>query len=272
MYLPDFELRRPRTVEEAVALIADETRDSAVYMGGTELLLLMKLGLAGPEVLVDCKGVAGLKDLRVRGSQLSIGAAVTHAAIEAAEEVNDLVPELALVCGALANVRVRTAGTLGGNLCFADPHSDPATLLAAIDASVRLVGRHGVRTVGVADLARGPYDAVLDRELLLAVDAEVPDGLRVAYERIVLRERPVVTVAVLHDPQHGWRIAVGGAGQLARRIGDVEDVMNTGTAELGDAQAALREQLRPAEDLDGSEEYKQQLVSVLLGRALARIR
>jgi carbon-monoxide dehydrogenase medium subunit len=273
MYLPPFELRRPESVAEAVALLRNQDRDHAVYMGGTELLLLMKLGLAAPEVLVDCKRIPDLRTLSVSGRTLSIGAGATHAELERSPEVNDLLPGLASLSSHLANVRVRTAGTLGGNLCFADPSSDPATLLTAVGANLHLAGPTGRRTVAIADFTDGPYSADLrPGELLVSIDVTVPDPEeRVAYERLVLRERPVVSVAIVRGED--WQVSVGGAGQVAMLMPHVGAVLGEGSdAQIAEAASVLSAQLHPADDLDGSADYKRHLATVLLRRAVQQVR
>src|SRR5438270_9836753 len=99
-------------------------------------MLLMKLGLAGYGHLIDVKGIAELHDLRAENGHLHIGAAVTHRQLERAPVVRDGWPALAAMERNIANIRVRTVGSLGGNLCFSDPHSDPATFLLAAGAEL----------------------------------------------------------------------------------------------------------------------------------------
>ena len=125
-------------------MLAELGEDAAVYAGGTELLLLMKLGLLRPKHLVDVKRIAGFTEI-ADGDRLTIGAAVTHRAIEQSALVRARCPLVGAVARHVANVRVRNVGTLGGNLSFADPHSDPATLLLTLDASVELRSPRGRR-------------------------------------------------------------------------------------------------------------------------------
>ena len=111
--------------------------DAALYCGGTELLLLLKLGFAAFGHLVDVEGDRGARAAsRPRTATLVIGAAVTHRELERSALVRERLPALAAMERSVANLRVREAGTLGGNLCFSDPHSDPATFLLAADAEV----------------------------------------------------------------------------------------------------------------------------------------
>ena len=134
MKLPPFTLHRPGSVGQASRLLAGLGDDGAAYCGGTELLLAMKLGLASYEHLVDLKRVDALRGITQTGDGVRIGAASTHREIETSATLHAAYPELCAMIAQVANVRVRSVGTLGGNLCFADPHSDPASFLIAAGA------------------------------------------------------------------------------------------------------------------------------------------
>src|SRR5262245_38237828 len=113
--LRPFTLHRPETAEEACALLARLGEDAAPYAGGTELLLLMKLGLLRPPHLVDVKRIRELGALS-DGGRLTIGATVTHRALERSALVREHWPLVASVARHVANVGVRNVGTVGGTL------------------------------------------------------------------------------------------------------------------------------------------------------------
>ena len=127
----------------------------------------------------------------------------------------------------VANVRVRTTGTLGGNLAFADSHSDPATFLLAAGASV-LVGRgDGRRSLGIDEFIVGPYETALEPgELLLAVEVPaMPDDAAMAHLRFKSHERPAATVSAWVRVEEGRvreaRLAVGSVGVRPVRLDGV---------------------------------------------------
>lgn len=279
MRLPPFVLEAPTTVEEASGLLERYGDEAALYGGGTELLLLMKLGFAEPRRLVDVKGIRELGGLRVEDGRLVIGATVTHRELERSPLVRERWPALAEMERSVANVRVRSAGTLGGNLCFGDPHSDPATFLLAAEADV--VARSGgarPRTIPLAAFVRGPYQTALEPgELLLAVRVpELPEGAAMAHRKLAFHERPAITVSCLVRLERGavaeGRIAVGSVGPLPERAQRAEELLRGASLERPEALAASAEaaaaEVSPVEDGHGSVEYKRQLVRVLVGRAL----
>jgi len=200
MKLPPFSVHRPVSAGQASRLLADLGDDAAAYCGGTELLLAMKLGLASYEHLVDLKRVAALRGISAGGDGgVRIGAAATHHEIETSAALRARYPELAAMISQVANLRVRSVGTLGGNLCFADPHSDPASFLLAAGATMICQRGEESRRVPAAGFLAGPYQTVLaPGELLTAVELPPrPDRTGLSHLRMKLTERPVVTVTAL---------------------------------------------------------------------------
>jgi aerobic carbon-monoxide dehydrogenase medium subunit len=222
--LSPFTLHRPGSVGQASRLLADLGDEGAAYCGGTELLLAMKLGLAGYEHLVDLKRVGALRGISVLPSDgVRIGAAATHREIETSAVLRARYPELCAMISQVANVRVRSVGTLGGNLCFADPHSDPASFL--ITAGATMVGQHGetTRRIPAATFWTGLYETALaPGELLTAVELPPrPDRAALSHLRMKLTERPAVTVTAMLTLAAAEVASVTGARLTIGSIGSV---------------------------------------------------
>jgi aerobic carbon-monoxide dehydrogenase medium subunit len=281
--LPPFQLHRPGTLEEATELLEQHGDDAALYCGGTELVLLLKLGFASFGHLVDLKGIEELRGLSLEDHTLALGAATTHREIERSALVRERLPALAAMERHVANLRVRSAGTLGGNLCFSDPHSDPATFLLALDGEV--VCRRGggrARRLPIADFVVGPYQTALEQgEVLTAVRVRLPPaGSTVTHEKFAVHERPAATVTCLVRVDRGRvqdaRVAIGSVGVRPARAPEAErllaglDPARPDAAALAEAGTAAAEAANPVEDANGSVEYKANLVAVLVRRALER--
>src|SRR3989441_12672633 len=157
----------------------------------------MKLGLLRPRHLVDVKRIRPF-DGSADGTHLAIGATVTHRTLERSALVRARCPLVASVARHVANVRVRNVGTVGGNLAFADPHSDLATLFLTLDASVELVSPRGRRELSLADFVRGPWETAREPDELLASVRLVPwpPGTAAAYVKFGVHERPTLGVSV----------------------------------------------------------------------------
>jgi carbon-monoxide dehydrogenase medium subunit len=281
--LPPFELHRPRSVEEATDLVDRYGDDAAFYCGGTELLLLLKLGFSSFGHLVDLKHVEELEGVRVEDGELVVGAAVTHRELERSALVREQLPSLAAMERGVANLRVREVGTLGGNLAFSDPHSDPATFLLALDAEVEWRrGGEPLRRIPISDFVVGPYQTALQPgDVLTSVRIPVPpEGAAVAHAKFAFHERPTATVACLARVVDGQvaeaRVAVGSVGARPVRATAAEQALagapvdELGAAVLGEAGELAAEAAAPVDDANGSSEYKAQLVRVLVGRTFGQ--
>jgi carbon-monoxide dehydrogenase medium subunit len=278
--LPPFERHRPATVEEATELLERYGDDGIAYVGGTELFLLYKLGFADYAHVIDLKAIDELRGIERRDGMLRIGAAETHRAIERHPTVRAEWPALAAMERGVGNLRVRTMGSIGGNLCFADPHSDPATFLLALDGALEARrGRGDPRRIAVDEFVTGPYENALEEgELLTAVLVPKPaPGTAIVHRKFVLHERPAITVAchlrLDGDRLADVRLAVGSAGLWAIRAVAAEEVL--GGALVGELEEALEragelaaDAAGPVEDANGSAEYKRHLVAVLSWRAV----
>src|SRR5580704_15892830 len=141
--LSRFQIHQPASALEASQMLAHYGEDASIYAGGTELLLAMRHQALNYRHLIDLKVVPGLDSIEVRDGFLEIGATSTHRSIERSTLVRQNQPALAEMESQVANVRVRATGTLGGNLCFAEPHSDPARLLLVLEGRVKLDGLSG---------------------------------------------------------------------------------------------------------------------------------
>lgn len=274
MTLPPFDLHRPSTEEEARELLLRFGDDAAAICGGTELLLLLKLGYAAYGHLVSISEIPALRGVRAENGSLLIGATSTHREIESSSVVLEHLPALAAMERRVANIRVRNVGTLGGNLCFSDPHSDPATFLLALDAEAEWADRRAT----LHEFLVGPYQTALaPGELLRAVRIPLPTSdTQIVHRKFAFHERPAATVTTAVCVQDGTiteaRIAVGSVGSRALRAHAAEARLQGVPADdpnaIAEAAETAAEASEPADDANGSAEYKQELVRVLVTRCL----
>jgi aerobic carbon-monoxide dehydrogenase medium subunit len=277
--LQSLQLIQPTTVAEASGALADFGEKAKIYAGGAELLLLLRNGLLPAEILVDVKKIERLHRITSDNGTIRIGACVTHHELESSAVVGERAPALAYAESQVANVRVRNQGTLGGNLAFNDPHSDPGTVLLVHDASVFVGNERGERRVPLNEFFIDMYATALEPgELLLEVDLPpLPAGMRSSYIRLHRYQRPTLGVAAAAITSNGTiedvRLAVGCVGPKSVRLTELERKL-CGT-KLDDAKRILTEQknylrglLQPVDDLLGSAEYKLYMTRVMLGDAL----
>ena len=275
-----FEVHRATSVDEAVELRRRYGDDAAVYAGGTELLLAMKLGVARYGHLIDVKPIAAISGVTRTDGIVRVGATTTHWELERDPLLRRALPAFARMEANVANVRVRAAGTLAGNLAFAEPHADPPALLVALGARVTLQGSNGARMVAVADLITGMYEtAIGPDEILTHIEIPVPpEDARVAYVKFQILERPSVGVAAIATLREGCfvgapTLVVGAVDEVPRRVATPRLAgASARAAETRDAIAeAARAAVEPIPDLAGGVEYKRHLVGVFALRALDQL-
>src|SRR5262245_14705563 len=277
--LGSLQLLQPTTVDEASGALRDFAERGKIYAGGAELLLLMRHGFLQSEILVDVKKIDRLHRITSNDGLLCVGACVTHHALETDPVVREHAPSFAYAESQVANVRVRNQGTLGGNLCFNDPHSDPGTVLLVHNASVTLGSQRGERQLQLNDFFLDVYETALEPDELM-LDVRIPPlpaGMISAYLRLHRFQRPTLGIAVALKMNNGKiaesRLAVGCIGPKAQRLSELETKINGSS--INDAKQILagqknyfRDLLRPVDDLLGSADYKLYMTHVLLGQAL----
>jgi len=282
--ISSFFLYQPNSLEDACRLLRQYGEEARILAGGSELILLLKLGLASPRHIIDIKRIPNLDRVEFdsTGRILQIGALATHRAVERSETVRKYFPQLVEMERQVANVRVRNIGTLGGNLCFAEPHADPGTLLFAYGAKVKVCSSRGQRVLELSSFFLDYYETALQQdEILTGIEiSKLGENFTGTYLRLCPGERPTVAVALLIGWKDGMaddvRLALGCVGPTPIRAQEVEKSLSGRSAreilasalEAGDGAALLCD---PVEDIWGSAEYKRQIVRVFVTRGLSEL-
>lgn len=276
-----FDLAEPATVEEAAALIADGD-GVKLLAGGTALLIVIKQGVFTPTRLVSTRRIPGLDRIdEAPDGTIRIGASVTHTQAESSPVIRRRYSALAQAIHFVANARIRNMATLAGNLCHADPHSDPPPVLLALEARVRLKGLRGTRELPFREFLRGYYETALAPGEILTeiIIPPPPRPLYGAYVRCALRsatDYPSVCVTAWVSPGEAGicqelRLAVGGVTSVATRITAAEQAgpgARLTAARIEELAALGAESLEATTDLHGAAWYKRRMARVFLKRTL----
>lgn len=279
-----FTLHQPDSLEAACSLLSQYGEEAKILAGGSELILLLKMGLASPGRLIDIKGIPDLGRIRfdAHTQVLHIGALVTHRALELSPAVREHFPLLVQMERQVASVRVRNVGSLAGNLCFAEPHADPGTLLMAYRARIKARSARGERTIELSDLFVDYYKTALEEDEILA-GIEIPklaEDFSGTYLRFCPGERPSAAVALLAEWKDGGcenlRLVIGCVGPRPIRAEEIEEGLGRRSAEeiMAKAEEAAKKAALlcdPLDDFWGSVEYKRQIVKSLILRALSQL-
>ena len=281
----DFEYLEPTTVAEACALLQRYAGAARPYAGGAYLSIVLKQGLIQPAALVNIKKIDELKGIRFDAEDgLVIGALTTHRELETSELAQAKFPILAEVERAVANIRVRNVGTIGGNLASGEPLTDLAQVFIALDARAGIAGPSGSRIVSMEELFIDVYQTSLAEDELLTqiVIPPLPPGSGIEYIRFSsssIVDKPAVgvcaRVSLSADSKtcDAVRISLGCVAPTPMRARKAEGILAGRpfspelAAEAGAAAAAASS---PVSDLRGSEKFKRGIVRALVRRALEK--
>jgi aerobic carbon-monoxide dehydrogenase medium subunit len=274
MLLREVEYVRPATVEEAVSLLGSYEGARALA-GGQTLVNVMKARAAAPDVLVD---LADLEELRAIGFSadglLEIGAMVTYAQLVGSSEVEVARPILAEVAATIADVQVRNRGTVGGNVCVADPTNHLPPLLLALDATFTIRGPESERTVSADEFFVGVYmTAVSEGELLTKVSVPPSSGAGDGFAGLTIGKHGtyVANAAATVSDEGGVRIALGCVDAVPVRASAMEERLAGGDLSAEAVAAAaegLGASLDPPSDAHGSGDFRRHLAEVSAVRAV----
>jgi carbon-monoxide dehydrogenase medium subunit len=276
-----FDYHVPKSVDEAIALLGKLGENAKILAGGQSLIPAMRFRLASPEQLVDINRIEGLSYVEERGNYLAIGAMTREHSLEELPLIAKSYPLLLDTAKVIADPIVRNRATIGGNLAHADPANDhPATMLA-FNATVIAKSAGGTREIPIDDFFVGLFESCLEHgELLTEIRIPKPvagsGGAYIKIERKV-GDYAVAAVAVQLQLTAGKiaaiRIGLTNVSPVPLRAKAAEAALlgTTGDdASLASAGVAAAAECEPAADLRGQEDYKRDLVRVLIQRTVRR--
>lgn len=280
---PPFDYSSPDTLEEALAILAEEGDEARPLAGGQSLIPLLSLRLARPSHLIDLAGVEELKSIEANGT-LTIGAMVRERQAEADERVHRLAPLLSYALPFIGHPAIRSRGTIGGSLSHADPAAELPAVARIVDATLVAQSRdRGSRTITAADFFTGFFSTALEPdEILTAVQIPAPaPNTGWAMDEVARRHGDFAMVGVAAmvrlDAGAGKiaeaRIALTGVADTPFRATEAEQML-AGAAPTPDTWSEAAQQaaatLSPAADLHGTPAYRRHVARVLIQRALTQ--
>ncbi|ACA15114.1 molybdopterin dehydrogenase FAD-binding [Methylobacterium sp. 4-46] len=278
-----FAYRRVESLQEALAAFAACEGEARYLTGGQSLLPALKLRLDAPDLLIDIGRIAALRGIADGPGGLRLGALTRHAEILRDPLVAARAPLLAEAAAHVAHPAIRNQGTLGGNLALADPASEFPACMLALGARMEIAGAGGARMVAAEDFFRDLYDTALaPGEILAAVWVPPPaPGQRHRFDELARRrgDYALAGLAASADLREAGRVAairlafcaVGPTPMRAPRAEAALTGRPLDREAIRAAQAALGDDLAPADDASLSGAVRLHLARVLLGRVLASL-
>jgi len=279
MKLPPVGYEAPKTVSEALELLAEHQDEASVLAGGQSLIPLLALRLAQPAVLIDINGVAELYGVSAKDGWVTVGAMTREYMAEESETVADAVPLLAAALPLIGHEAIRNRGTVGGSLAHADPAAELPAVARALDAEFVVRGRPGERVVPAAEWFEG-YLTTSRRPDELLVEVRFPaarPGTGVSFQEVARRHGDFAMVGlgtsvtlsdgVITDA----RLAFAGVSDVPARATGAEDLLAGERPSAGLFDEAARRaaaDIDPPADLHGSAEYRKKVAATLVRRGL----
>lgn len=208
---PSFDFEAPRTLEDAVSLLADAGEDAKLLAGGQSLIPLLNLRFAAPSVLIDLNGIDGLDQIRADDGRLRLGALARHSTVERDPLIAEKHPLLSEAMSYVAHPQIRNRGTIGGTTAHADPAAEVPVVLLISDARVVACSQRGQREIGVDELFVSIFTTSLEPDEILT--------------EVILPDRPVTPGTAFGSSfqefarRHG-DYAIGGAAAIVQLDGD----------------------------------------------------
>jgi CO/xanthine dehydrogenase FAD-binding subunit len=273
----------PKTVADAVKLLAAHGEKARPLVGGTDLIIQLRAGTRRPEYVVDVKHIPEVSRISFSMQHgLHLGAAVSCIEIHENADMRRYYPGLTEAAHLIGSLQIQSRASVGGNLCNGSPAGDSTPALIALGAKARVVGPQGERTVPVETFITAPGRTVLQPgELLveLLIDAPARHSSD-AYLRFIPRnEMDIAVVGVggsitldLDDDRVvDARIALGAVGPtpiVATEAAKAIIGKKLDAAALDNAARLATSVATPIDDMRGTAEYRSHIVGVLTRRVL----
>lgn len=274
----------PRNVDELVEVFQANPQ-AKLLAGGTDYMVEVNLHGRKPETMISLRRVKELTEWSVRANQsrITIGAGVPYADMEVGE-IARLVPALAQAARTVGSPQIRAAGTLGGNLGTCSPAGDSLPVLAALGATIHVIGPDGNRDIEFADFMVGvKKNSLQPSEFVHSVSLPLVEGWQ-GYAKVGTRNAMVISTAsacLVRDSDEGFvAIALGSVGPTIIRAYAAERWLMKSTSLRGGSQLdpsiaqefgrRVAQESRPIDDHRSTADYRRHAIGVLAQRLLTR--
>jgi carbon-monoxide dehydrogenase medium subunit len=275
-----FEYRKPKSLEDAAALLSAHAGEAKILAGGQTLVPMLNFRLAAPSMLVEIDDIEYLDRIELGHGKLKLGALVRWHQIETSAMVRAANPLLAEAVRHIAHYPIRSRGTWAGSSAHADPAAEFPAVAVASGAQFGTFSSRGRRAIQAADFFVGPLTTALEPDEILT-DVEFPPwakGRRWGFDEFSLRpgDFALAGVAVLIDGSGdtvSCRLTCFGAGDKPGRLPRAEAIIaaeGLTDAAIKRAAATAMHEIEPQVDIHASADYRRALVEVLFDRTIRK--
>jgi CO/xanthine dehydrogenase FAD-binding subunit len=256
-------LFRPSNLRDALHMLRDEGPLTPLA-GCTDVYVNLHFGSTKDRRYIDLWSVPELRGVASDRNMLRLGALTTFTDIIESTVVRKRLPMLVAAAREVGGKQIQNRGTIGGNIANASPAGDSLPVFAAVDAAVVLQSAVGERRVPFNQFYTGyRTSARRDDELIVAVEIGRIEGKQY-WRKVGTRRAQAISkvmCAAVRGPQ--VRISFGSVAPTVIRLPRTEEILSSGGT-LQAAQAMVREEIAPIDDLRSTAEYRRQVSANLV--------
>ncbi|OFX16973.1 MAG: FAD-binding protein [Bacteroidetes bacterium GWA2_31_9] len=274
----EFEYIKPKTVNEAVDILAKYGSKASILAGGTDIVVKLKETPFNPEILVDIKGIDELSKIEFSNGVLKIGALVTFSELIDSEIVKTNFPLIHEASTTVASIGTRNRATIVGNICSAVPSLDSGPALLVYEADVIVKNNSGERKISIKDWFTGPKKtAIKEGDLVIGLEIKKPtDKHGTSYVKLGRyrgEDLAQAGVGVFVTESNNYKISFCALGPVPVRATIIENLLNGKSLDekiLNEAKELVEKVISPITDIRASKEYRMHIAKVMLERALLK--
>jgi CO/xanthine dehydrogenase FAD-binding subunit len=277
---PPFDYMDPRSLDDAVGLLAEHGDEGKILAGGQSLVPLLNFRLAQPSVIVDVNRVLELSYLRRSNGRLRIGAMCRQTRLEQSPVAREGWGLLGDALALVAHPQIRNRGTVGGSAAHADPAAELPVAFSALEARFTARSSRGERVLDADEFFVTHLTTALEPDELL-IEVEVPpvaEGTGHAFTEYSRRHGDFALggAAVLYTKNGDGtctdaRIAMLGAADTPLRAREAEAALRGQKLDddvAAEAAKLAARDIEPTGDIHGSSSYRKRLIEAMVRRAL----
>ncbi len=284
-YVPDYELRAPRTLGDALDLLAREPGAWRPFAGGTDLMVLFEAGVLAHKRFLSVWHLKELRGIEVSDEHVTLGALTTYSEVRSSEVLRREFPSLVAAARETGGWAIQNRGTLGGNIANASPAADSPPALISYDAELELVSASGARWIKYDEYHTGYKQTVMrDDELIARIRLPRPaPDLKSYYRKVGTRRAQAISKVCMAAAARvgsggrveSVRVALGSVATAVLRCARTEKLLRDQVIDGGlirAAREALAREIAPIDDMRSTREYRARVAENLLEDFLTTLR
>jgi CO/xanthine dehydrogenase FAD-binding subunit len=283
-YLPDYELRAPRSLSDTLELLAREPGVWRAFAGGTDLMVLLEFGLLKHRNFLSIRHLRELKGIEVTSTHVTLGALTSYTEIQRNETMRREFPLMCAAARETGSIAIQNRGTLGGNIANASPAADTPPALLVYNAELELVSAQSTRRVEYRNFHTGykQMDMRADELLTRILLPRTTRDLKTYYRKVGTRKAQAIskicfaTGARLNGARIGdVRIALGSVAPTVVRCTRTEDLLRDQAIDEATIEAAcamLAQEIAPIDDMRSTAQYRLRVAANLLANFLSTLK